>query len=98
MRPMEPVQIKAAGHPHRRVTAAIRIGATQAAALEPELKMPMALARSSAGNHSVVALMAAGKLPDSPKPRRARQIMKPTTLETSEVLMEAHPQTRMAMA
>src|SRR5277367_4489692 len=96
--PMEPVQMKAACHPKRRVTAAIRIGAMKAEALEPELKMPMALARSSAGNHSVVALMAAGKLPDSPRPRRARQIMKPTTLPTNEVLMEAHPQMRMARA
>ena len=45
----------------------------------PELKMPTALARSSVGNHSVVALMAAGKLPDSPRPRKARAMQKPTT-------------------
>src|ERR1700721_3428664 len=96
--PIEPVQIKAACHPQWRVTAAMRIGAMKAEALEPELKIPMALARSSAGNHSVVALMAAGKLPDSPRPGRARQIMKPTTLPTNEVLMEAHPQRRMARA
>src|ERR1700679_2843809 len=98
MSPMEPVQIKAACQPQRRVTAAIRMGAMKAEALEPELKMPIALARSSAGNHSVVALMAAGKLPDSPRPRRARQIMKPMTLLTRDVLMEAHPQMRIARA
>src|ERR1700722_14583066 len=97
-RPMDPVQMNAACQPQRRVTAAMSMGAMKAEALEPELKMPMALARSSAGNHSVVALMAAGKFPDSPRPRRARQIMKPTTLETREVLMEAHPQMRMARA
>ncbi len=90
--------MKAACHPQRRVTAAMRMGAMKAEALEPELKRPVARARSSEGNHSVVALMAAGKLPDSPRPRRARQIMKPTTLETREVLMEAHPQRRMARA
>ncbi len=44
----------------------------KAEAFEPELKRPVARARSSEGNHSVVALMAAGKLPDSPRPRRAR--------------------------
>src|ERR1700724_4557410 len=94
---MDPVQIKAACHPQRAVTAAMRMGAMKAEALEPELKRPVARARSSEGNHSVVALMAAGKLPDSPRPSRARQIMKPMTLLTSEVLMEAHPQTTMAM-
>src|SRR6201995_1462149 len=92
---MDPVQLKAACHPQRRVTAAIRMGAMKADALEPELKRPVARARSSEGNHSVVALMAAGKLPDSPRPRRARQIMKPTTLATRELLIDAHPQTRM---
>src|SRR5271154_2041088 len=96
--PMDPVQMKAACHPQRSVTAAIRTGAIKAEALEPELKRPVASARSSEGNHSVVALMAAGKLPDSPRPSRPRQIMKPMTLETREVLMEAHPQMRMARA
>src|ERR1700723_1796951 len=96
--PMEPVQIKAACQPQRMVTAAIRMGAMKADALEPELNRPVAKARSSEGNHSVVALIAAGKLPDSPRPSRARQIMNPMTLVTSEGLMEAHPQTRMAMA
>src|SRR5207253_415284 len=96
--PMDPVHIKAACHPQRIVTAAMRMGAMKAEALEPELKRPVARARSSEGNHSVVALMAAGKLPDSPRPRRARQIMNPTTLATREVLMEAQPQTRMARA
>src|SRR3984885_8272262 len=98
MSPMDPVQMKAAGHPKGIVTAAIRMGAIKEEAFEPELKRPVARARSSDGNHSVVALMAAGKLPDSPRPSRARQIMKPTTLETREVLMEAHPQRRMARA
>jgi hypothetical protein len=45
MSPMEPVQTKAACQPKRRVTAAMRMGAMKAEALEPELKMPMALAR-----------------------------------------------------
>src|SRR5580658_8780936 len=98
MSPIEPVQMKAACHPQRMVTAAMRSGAMKAEALEPELKSPVARARSSEGNHSVVALMAAGKLPDSPRPRSARQMQKPMTLLTREVLMEAHPQRRIARA
>src|SRR5580692_11573959 len=96
--PMEPVVMKAACHPQRMVTAAMRTGAMKAEALEPELKRPVARARSSVGNHSVVALMAAGKLPDSPRPRKTRAMQKPATLVTREWLMEAHPQMRMAMA
>ena len=40
--------------------------------LAPELKMPVASERSLCGNHSAVVLMAAGKLPDSPRPRQKR--------------------------
>src|SRR5271154_5973790 len=96
--PIDPVQMKAACQPKRRVTAAIRRGATKAEAFEPELKRPVARARSSEGNHSVVALMAAGKLPDSPRPRKMRAMQKPATLATMEWLIEAHPQMRMARA
>ena len=58
----------------------------------PELKMPTALARSSVGNHSVVALMAAGKLPDSPRPRKMRAMQKPTTEVTREWLIDESAQ------
>ena len=71
--------MKAACQPKREVTAAIRMGAIKDEALEPELKRPVARARSSEGNHSVVALMAAGKLPDSPRPRKMRAMQKPMT-------------------
>src|SRR3984957_20759218 len=98
MSPMEPVQMKAACQPKRMVTAAMRMGAMKAEALEPELKRPVARARSSEGNHSVTALMAAGKLPDSPRPRTMRAMQNPRTLVTMEWLMEASPQTRMARA
>ena len=96
--PIEPVQMKAACQPNRVVMAAIRIGATKAEALDPELKSPVAKARSSDGNHSVVALIAAGKFPDSPRPRKIRAMQKPATLPTMEWLMDAHPQIRMARA
>src|ERR1700736_6765001 len=95
---MEPVQIKAACHPQRSVTAAMRIGAMKAEALEPELKVPVARARSSEGNHSVVALMAAGKFPDSPRPSMARAMQKPTTEPTRACDIEDSAQTVMAMA
>ena len=53
-------------------------GARKKEAQVPELKMPTAFPRSSMGNHSVVALMAAGKLPDSPIPRNTRAMQKPS--------------------
>jgi len=96
--PMEPVVRKAACHPQREVTAAMRMGAMKKLALEPELKRPVASARSSEGNHSVTALMAAGKLPDSPRPRKTRAMQKPATLVTSEWLSDAQPQMRIARA
>ena len=45
-------------------------GATTAPMLVPELKMPVASARSRFGNHSATVLIAAGKLPASPMPER----------------------------
>jgi hypothetical protein len=48
-------------------------GPTIEATLVPALKIPVANARSRLGNHSATDLMAAGKLPDSPKPSIPRQ-------------------------
>ena len=59
------MQIKAACQPQRSVTAAISIGAMKAEALEPELKMPIALARSSAGNHRLWPLRVASGLAET---------------------------------
>jgi len=44
---------------------------------EPELNIPVARARSLFGNHSAVALMAAGKFPPSPRPSKILQTKKP---------------------
>ena len=41
--------------------------------------MPVASDRSLGGNHSAVALIAAGKLPLSPRPRKKRATPKPKT-------------------
>src|SRR6266700_992892 len=49
------------------------------ATFEPALKTPVAKARSFLGNHSATALMAAGKLPASPRPSMLLQKPSPTT-------------------
>src|SRR5512140_925823 len=53
--------------------------ATTAPMFAPELKIPVVSARSFLGNHSAVALMAAGKLPASLRPRNERATPKPNT-------------------
>ena len=73
-------------------------GAMSEAALVPELKRPVARARRSAGDHSVMALMAAGKLPDSPRPRKKRARAKPATEATRACAMALRDQRRMARA
>ncbi len=54
-------------------------GVMTAPTLVPELKMPVASARSRLGNHSATLLIAAGKLPPSPRPSAKRAAMKPAT-------------------
>ena len=63
---------KAACQPYRRVTQGTIAGARIAPTLAPELKMPVASERSFCGNHSATVLIAAGKFPDSPSPRKKR--------------------------
>ena len=60
--------------------AGMHSGATRAPAVAPALKMDVAKARSRRGKYSVVTLMAEGKLPPSPRPRRMRAPMKNHTL------------------
>jgi len=43
----------------------------------PELKIPVASARSFFGNHSATALIEAGKFPASPRPRIRREKARP---------------------
>ena len=74
-----PVTRKAARHPKWSATQGTAMGAIIAPAEAPELKIPVASERSRGGNHSAVALMAAGKLPLSPKPRKNRAKAKPET-------------------
>jgi len=81
--PKDPVMMKAHRHPHASVMNGTDNGATIAPMLVPELKMPVASARSFLGNHSAVDLIAAGKLPDSVRPNAPRTQMKPNVVLTS---------------
>ena len=45
--------------------------------MDPELKIPVASERSFLGKYSATALIAAGKFPDSPKPKTARDNINP---------------------
>ena len=54
-------------------------GVASAPTFVPELKMPVASARSRFGNHSATTLIAAGKFPASPSPSANRAKMKPAT-------------------
>src|SRR5579863_1729165 len=77
-----PVTRKAARQPKCNATQGTMAGARMAPTLAPELKMPVASERSLGGNHSATALMAAGKLPLSPRPRKKRATPKPATERT----------------
>src|SRR5579859_1169373 len=98
IKPIEPVVRKAACQPHFAVTKATSGGAMKNDAFAPELKMPVAKARSSEGNHSVVALIAAGKFPASPMPSIKRAMQKPATEKTKAWPMDEQAQTPMARA
>ena len=58
-------------------------GVMSAPMLVPELKMPVARARSFFGNHSATALIDAGKLPASPSPRITRESARPAAAPPS---------------
>ena len=81
--PAMPVAMNADCQPYATNNIGTTAGARMAPMLEPELKIPVANARSLRGNHSATVLMAAGKLPDSPSPSAKRAITKPTTLSAN---------------
>src|SRR5688572_5597505 len=76
---MAPIIQKAISQPHWSAIHGTVSGANMAPTLVPELNMPVANERSFFGKYSAVALIAAGKFPDSPKPNTARAIIKPST-------------------
>src|SRR6476469_902645 len=69
--------MNAARQPHVSVIHGTTIGVMTAPTFDPALKIPVASARSFAGNHSATVLIDAGKLPDSPNPSAKRAALKP---------------------
>src|SRR2546430_13230094 len=61
----------------------------------PALKMPVASARSLAGNHSATALMLAGNTPDSPKPSAIRAMKKLESERSEEHTSELQSQSNL---
>src|SRR3954462_13776499 len=76
--PNTDVSRKQARQPYIAFSATNAGGPIIDATFEPALNTPVAKARSFLGNHSATALMAAGKLPASPRPSMARQKPKPS--------------------
>ncbi len=76
---MTPVATNAQYQPQVSVIHGTTSGVASAPTFVPELKIPVASARSRLGNHSAVALIAAGKFPASPMPRAKRAAMNPAT-------------------
>src|SRR5215204_3020696 len=71
-KPRSPVITNAQYHPKYNVIGGTTSGVTSAPTFVPELKIPVAFARSCFGNHSATVLIAAGKFPASPRPRKKR--------------------------
>src|SRR5262245_24477152 len=94
--PNAPVATKAHCQPYATVSHGTVRGATTAPTFVPELKMPVANARSFLGNHSATVLMEAGKPPASPNPRAKRAALKPMTERASEWPIAAKLQTMTA--
>src|SRR5436309_15971852 len=72
MNPIAPVSTNAHRHPRLIAIHGTTSGGMIAPMFVPELKIPVASARSAFGNHSATVLIAAGKLLDSPSPSANR--------------------------
>jgi hypothetical protein len=75
----------------------IRNGPVIAATFEPALNIPVAKALSFFGNHSATLLMAAGKLPPSPRPSVILATTNPGVLPAKECAIAAMLHTTMEM-
>src|SRR5579863_448657 len=85
--PREPVKMNASCQPKAPRIKGTMIEEITAPILVPELKIPVAKALSFLGNHSATDLIAAGKLPDSPRPSPERAIVKPSVLRARACAM-----------
>lgn len=82
IKPKELVIINAHFHPQATTINGTDNGAMMAPMFVPELKIPVAKARSFFGNHSATVFIADGKFPDSVKPRNERATINPKVLLT----------------
>src|SRR6267378_3734368 len=97
-KPSDPVTTNAQRQPQFSVISGTRSGVRIAPVLVPALKMPVARARSSLGNHSPTVLMAPGKLADSPRPRSARAAEKAAVVRARAWPIAARRHTTTAVA
>src|SRR5215472_5544495 len=98
MNPSAPTPTKDPRQPQRALIKLTATGASMAPTFVPELKIPVASARSFFGNHSATALMLAGKTAASPSPNATREAAKLPKELASAVPMEATLQKTIAMA
>jgi hypothetical protein len=96
--PSEPVTTNAQRQPQFSAIHGTMSGVRIAPVFVPALKMPVARARSSLGNHSPTLLMAPGKLADSPRPSSARAAMKAAVVRASAWPIAATLHTTTAVA
>src|ERR1017187_139148 len=97
-KPTAPVRIKAYCHPIFSAIHGTVSGVITAPILVPELKIPVANARSFLGNHSLTVLIAAGKLPASLKPNAERAMPNPNELLAMACPIAARLQARIDKA
>ncbi len=97
-KPREPVTTNAQRQPQFSAIHGTMSGVRIAPVLVPALKMPVARARSSLGNHSPTLLMAPGKLADSPRPRSARAAENAAVVRASAWPIAARLHTTTAVA
>src|SRR5215213_11547394 len=96
MNPNVPVMMNAHCQPQLMAMKGTASGAAMAPTFDPELKMPVASARSFFGNHSATVLIEAGKFPASPRPRKKRAMPKPKAERASACPIAATDQKMMA--
>src|SRR2546422_2373318 len=97
-KPSDPVTTNAQRHPQVSVIHGTMSGVRIAPVLVPALKMPVARARSSLGNHSPTLLIAPGKLADSPRPSSARAAENAAVVRASAWPIAARLHTTTAVA
>ena len=92
------MMMKAASQPYLRARGGIVAGAMRAPTEAPALKMEVAKARSFLGKYSAVVLMAAGKLPASPRASKHLAARNSHTLTEATAKAAAEPFSRAAIA